>query len=877
MGETLMDLSKFTEKTRAALDQAQAIAIRRQHQAADEAHFLIALLDQDRGIAGGLIERLNQNPVTLKAATERLLEHMPRVTGSGVRPGMVQLTGELSQLLLRAADESKAMKDEYTSVEHALLAFTSNPKQTPVKRMLDAFNIDRSRLRSVISDLRGNQRVTSANPEESYEALDKYGRDLVAEARAGKLSPVIGRDEEIRRVVRILSRRTKNNPVLIGEPGVGKTAIAEGLAHRIVRGDVPESLKEKTIFSLDMGSLVAGAKYRGEFEERLKAVLKEVQASDGQILLFIDELHTIVGAGASEGAMDAGNLLKPMLARGELHCIGATTLDEYRKYIEKDKALERRFQPVQVAPSSIEDTVSILRGIKEVFEVHHGIQIRDRALVAAAVLSDRYIADRFLPDKAIDLVDEAGATLHTEITSMPVEIEQVTRRILQLEIEEQSLLKEEDGASRKRLEALQAELANARQDQLGLRAQYETEKAAIEQVNALKEELVAVQRSIEEAERSYDLNRAAQLKFGEVPQLEAKIAAAEQTMKEQSNGSPLLRQVVDEEEIAAVVGRWTGVPVSKLLEGERDKLLRLDSLLHERVIGQKEAVSAVSDAVIRARSGLKDPNRPIGSFLFLGPTGVGKTELARALAEALFDDEDNIIRIDMSEYMEKHAVSRLIGAPPGYVGFDQGGQLTEAVRRRPYAVVLFDELEKAHPDVFNVLLQLLDDGRLTDSHGRTVSFKNTVIIMTSNVGSPILLEGMDSSGELSEAAKTGVMAALRRQFRPEFLNRIDETALFKPLTREEIKVIVGLQLNHVAARLADREIRFEATDAALTFIADAGYDPTFGARPLKRYIQRHVETALGRRIIAGDVANGSTVGLDVVDGELSFSVEQAPD
>jgi len=868
-----MDINKFTEKSREALSEAQALAVRNSHQAADEPHFLIALLGQDGGLAGRIVERMDIDRRTLQAAAEKLLEAIPKVSGPGVRPGMVNLTHELSQVLLAAGDEAQKMNDEYTSVEHVLLGFLSRMgRHTATQQLLETFNFTRERLLQAISEIRGNQRVTSANPEAAYEALAKYGRDLVAEARDGKLNPVIGRDDEIRRVVRILSRRTKNNPVLIGEPGVGKTAIVEGLAHRIVRGDAPETLKDKTIFALDMGALIAGAKYRGEFEERLKAVLKEVQGSDGAVILFIDELHTIVGAGKSEGAMDAGNLLKPMLARGELHCIGATTLDEYRKYIESDKALERRFQPVTVAPSTVEDTISILRGVKELFEVHHGVQIRDRAVVAAAVLSDRYITDRFLPDKAIDLIDEAGATIHTEITSMPAELEATTRRTLQLEIEEQSLLKEKDAASLVRLDNIREELANTREQAAALKAQYESEKAAIERVRGLKEELVQVGHKIEEAERTYNLNDAARLKFGRVPELEKEIAAAEEMVRSSQSGTPLLRQAVDEEDVAAVVSRWTGIPVSKLIEGEREKLLRLADHLHERVIGQDEAVDAVADAVLRARSGLKDPNRPIGSFLFLGPTGVGKTELARALAETLFDSEDNIVRIDMSEYMDKHTVSRLIGAPPGYVGFDQGGQLTEAVRRQPYSVILFDELEKAHHDVFNVLLQLLDDGRLTDGHGRTVSFRNTVVIMTSNVGSPLLLEGVDADGNLSESARDGVMGELRRSFRPEFLNRVDEIAVFTPLTRSEIKKIVGIQLRRLAGRLAERQIAFEPSDDALTFIANAGYDPVYGARPLKRYIQRHIETALGRRLIAGSIVDGSGVVLDVVDGALDFRV-----
>ena len=868
-----MDLNKVTEKTREALGGAQAIATRRAHQAADEPHLLAALLTQDKGVAARVVTRLELEPQVLVAETEKLLERIPSVRGTGVAPGSMAVTRELSEALDRAEDEARKMKDDYTSVEHLLLGFVGGSPKRPVAELMRAFNLTRERLLTAIQAVRGGQRVTSATPEATFEALEKYGRDLVAEARAGKLSPVIGRDEEIRRVIRILSRKTKNNPVLIGEPGVGKTAIAEGLAHRIVKGDVPETLRDRTIVALDLGAMVAGAKYRGEFEERLKAVLKEVKDAEGRVILFIDELHTIVGAGNAEGAMDAGNLLKPMLARGELHCVGATTLDEYRKHIEKDKALERRFQPVLVSAATVEDTVSILRGIKETFEVHHKVQIRDRALVAAAQLSDRYIQDRFLPDKAIDLVDEAAAGIHAEITSMPAELEQATRRILQLEIEEQSLLRETDSATRTRLDALRAELADVRAEAEGLRARYDSEKQRIEHLSRLKEELQRLQQKVEEAERSYNLNEAARLKYADVPALEKRIAEAEAGLRETQQGGALLKQAVDEEDIAAVVARWTGVPVSRLLEGERDKLLRLADFLHQRVVGQHEAVDAIADAVLRARSGLKDPKRPIGSFLFLGPTGVGKTELARALAETLFDSEESVIRIDMSEYMEKHAVSRLIGAPPGYVGFDQGGQLTEAVRRRPYAVVLLDEIEKAHPDVFNILLQVLDDGRLTDGQGRTVNFKNTVIIMTSNVGSPLLLEGMTSEGFIPEHVRDAVMGELRRGFRPEFLNRIDEIALFTPLSRAHIKSIVGLQLRGLEARLRDRQVAFEADDAALSHIAAAGYDPVYGARPLKRYLQRHVETALGRKLIAGEIPDGALVRLTVRNDALVFDVQ----
>jgi ATP-dependent Clp protease ATP-binding subunit ClpB len=760
------------------------------------------------------------------------------------------------------------LKDEFVSVEHLLLALADEERKTPAGRVLAEFGVERTRVLEQLRDVRGNQRVTSDNPEGSYEALEKYGVDLVELARAGKLDPVIGRDDEIRAVVRILSRRTKNNPVLIGEPGTGKTAIVEGLAHRIVRGDVPEGLKDRTIFALDMTALMAGAKYRGEFEERLKAVLTEIKASDGRILLFIDELHTIVGAGRTEGSTDAGNMLKPMLARGELHCIGATTLDEYRKYVEKDAALERRFQPVRIDAPDVDDTISILRGLKERFEIHHGVRIQDAALVAAARLSDRYISDRFLPDKAIDLMDEACASIRTEIDSMPAEMDAITRKVMRLEVEETVLKKEKDKASMERLTALRAELADLKAEAGAMRAQWEDEKRLIDAVRGLREQLEAARRDSERAERAYDLDRVAQLRHGTIPDLERKLAEAEARVADTEGKHVLLREEVSEDEIATVVSRWSGIPLTRLLEGEREKLLRLDAVLHERVVGQDEAVRAVADAVLRSRAGIQNPARPIGSFLFLGPTGVGKTELARTLAAALFDSEDNMVRIDMSEYMEKHVVSRLIGAPPGYVGYEEGGQLTEAVRRRPYSVVLLDEIEKAHPDVFNVLLQILEDGRLTDSQGRTVNFKNTIVIMTSNIGSPHLIEGIDAEGHIREAVRTQVLDELRRAFRPEFLNRVDDVVLFKPLTLEEITRIVDLQLAEFAARLEQRGLGLEVSADARRFVAEEGFDPVYGARPLKRFIQQEIESPVARRIIAGDAAEGGTVRVDARDGSL---------
>jgi ATP-dependent Clp protease ATP-binding subunit ClpB len=863
-----MDPNRLTEKTQEALHDAQTKALRYGHTEVDVEHLLLALLDQPEGLIPRLLMRAEVDSDSLHAAVERHLEGRPRVSGSGAAPGQVYVSRALSQVLDAAEQEAERLKDEYVSVEHVLLAMLATGTDTGAGRLLREHGVTRERFLDVLTQVRGSQRVTSSNPETAYEALEKYGRDLVTEARLGRLDPVIGRDSEIRRVIQILSRKTKNNPVLVGDPGVGKTAIVEGLAQRIVRRDVPEGLRDRTVFALDMGSLVAGAKYRGEFEERLQAVLSEVKAAEGRILLFIDELHTVVGAGATEGSMDAGNMLKPMLARGELHCVGATTLVEYRRHIEKDAALERRFQPVLVDEPTVEDTISILRGLRERFEVHHGVRIQDAALVAAATLSHRYITDRFLPDKAIDLVDEACAVIRTEIDSLPQELDEITRRAMRLEIEEAALDKESDPASRQRLEALRKELADLRAERDAMMAQWEAERQAIRKLQALRAELEEVRREIEEAERNYDLNRAAELRHGRLPELEQRLRGEEERLEEKQGHTRLLREEVTEEEIADVVARWTGIPVARLVEGEREKLLRLDEVLHERVIGQDEAVQLVADAVIRARAGVKDPKRPIGSFIFLGPTGVGKTELSRALAEALFDSEDNMVRLDMSEYQERHTVSRLVGAPPGYIGYEEGGQLTEAVRRKPYSVVLFDEIEKAHVDVFNTLLQILDDGRLTDAQGRTVNFRNIVIIMTSNIGSLHLLEGLDAQGAIREDARERVFGELRMHFRPEFLNRVDETILFKPLTLPEIERIVDLQIAGLTVRLADRRMTLELSESARELIAREGYDPVYGARPLRRFIQREVETRIGRALLAGDIKDGATITLTADDDEL---------
>ncbi len=856
------NFEKYTEKAREAVFEAQALAREHNNSQIEPAHLLATLCHQEGGIVPGLLNRLQIPPSAVVLAANREIEKLPKVSSPASQMGAGP---DLQSALAEAEKAARKRKDEYVSTEHLFLGMLASGRPESLKSLFGSFDLDTKRVEKALQDVRGDQRVTSENPEASFEALAKYGQDLVQMARDNKLDPVIGRDDEIRRVIRILSRKTKNNPVLIGEPGVGKTAIAEGLAQRIVRGDVPDGLKDRTIFALDLGALLAGAKYRGEFEERLKAVLQEIRDSDGRIILFIDELHTIVGAGKAEGAMDAGNMLKPMLARGELHCIGATTLDEYRQHIEKDAALERRFQTVTVDQPTVEDTVSILRGLRERFEVHHGVRIQDNALVQAATLSNRYISDRFLPDKAIDLVDEACAMIRTEMDSMPSEMDSLNRRILQLEIEEAALKNEKDEASKRRLESVAQELSDLREKLDGLKAEWENEKSVIDEARGIRKQIEDTRYEMETAERQYDLSKLAELRHGKLPQLEAKLKEFEQAEKE----THLLKEVVSAEEIAEIVGRWTGIPVARLLEGEREKLLRLEEILHERVIGQDEAVSRTTEAILRARAGIKDPNRPIGSFLFLGPTGVGKTELAKTLARTLFDTEANLTRIDMSEYMEKHSVARLVGAPPGYVGFDEGGQLTEAVRRKPYSVLLFDEVEKAHPDVFNVLLQVMDDGRITDSHGRTVDFKNTVIIMTSNIGSRFLQEGV--KGDLiPDSVHESVMAELRQAFRPEFLNRIDDTVLFKPLTRSEIGSITRLLIDDLNRRLEDRRIRLETTPAANEWLAEEGYDPVYGARPLRRFIQRNVETRLAKAMISGEIEEGKTVRLDYRDGEVSL-------